>query len=49
MRINRIYPTFTLALVEHFLRGQGLDRQGVFIKIALALVIMTDFVDRCKI
>ena len=49
MRVDRIYPTFTLALVEHFPRGQGLDRQGVFIKIATALVIMTDFVDGCKI
>ena len=46
---EEIKTTFTLALVEHFPRGQGLDRQGVFIKIAPTMVIMTDFVDRCKI
>ena len=46
---EEIKTTFTLALVKHCSCGQGLDRQGVFIKITPTMIIMTDFVDRCKI
>ena len=49
MRIDGINSTFTLALVKHFPHGQSLKGKEIFIKIAPAIVIITDFMDRGKI
>ena len=46
---EEIKTTFTLALVKQCPHGQGLNRQGVFIKITPIMIIMKDFVDKCKI
>ena len=46
---EEIKITFTLALVKQCPHGQDLDRQGVFIKITPIMIIMKDFVDKCKI
>ena len=45
MRIDGINSTFNLALVNNLPHGQGLNGKEIFIKIAPAFVIMTDFMD----
>jgi len=49
MRIDGIDTIFTLVLVENSPRVQGLDWKDIFIKIAPAIIVMTQFMNRCKI
>ena len=46
MRIDGINSIFTLALVEDLPCVQSLNGQEIFIKITLAMVVMTDFMYR---
>ena len=48
-RIDGVNTTFTLALVENFPHGQGLNWKNIFIKIVLAIIIMIEFINRSKI
>ena len=47
VRIDWVDTLFTLALVKNVPRGQGLNRDYVFIKMAPTLIIMTNFVHKC--